>query len=255
MFVKLDSCLICCIGRLPECSYRNVRRVFSDRHASRGSYPSRSLFLFVCSSVCLFEKRTWHLDVFGSSRQTHFLSGSRWTNWLPVFSHCQAAGLRCQAVRFVCLSVCLSVFVSVCWSNSLFVRPSVRPSVPVCIIFVKSVSIVFALKIFFSNSLSLSDTHTDSSKPKSQSTLMTASQSSTVKPVTRSSSTSTQQALKPPVAQTKAPGRGKPNSMTFPADGLIVCTYPHPALLALIELGVTRHVAGIFQHSLICAAA
>ncbi|KAM9450374.1 neural proliferation differentiation and control protein 1a [Clarias gariepinus] len=76
----------------------------------------------------------------------------------------------------------------------------------------------------------------DSSKTRSQSTLKSASHFTTVKPVTHSPSTPTQQTLKPPVAQTKAPGRGKPISMTFPEDSLIVIMMSAFIILGTVAL-------------------
>ncbi|MCI4386891.1 hypothetical protein PGIGA_G00067930 [Pangasianodon gigas] len=76
----------------------------------------------------------------------------------------------------------------------------------------------------------------DSTKPKSQSTLKSASQSSTVKPVTHSPSTPTQQTFKPPVAQTNTPGRGKHTGMTFPEDGLLVIMMSAFIILGTVAL-------------------
>ncbi|KAG7320863.1 hypothetical protein KOW79_015278 [Hemibagrus wyckioides] len=79
----------------------------------------------------------------------------------------------------------------------------------------------------------------DSPKPKSQSTPKSVSSNlSTVKPVTQSPYTSTQQTFKPPVAQTKAPGHGKHIGTTFPEDGLIVIM-----MSAFIILGTVALIA------------
>ncbi|KAF4077054.1 hypothetical protein AMELA_G00203650 [Ameiurus melas] len=70
----------------------------------------------------------------------------------------------------------------------------------------------------------------DSSEPKS------ASHSSTVKAVTRSPSTTSQRTSKPPVAQTKAPGRSKHISTTFLEDGLIVLMMSAFIILGTVAL-------------------
>lgn len=133
---------------------------------------------------------------FFSFRQRHFPSWSWWTNWLPVFSYCQAASLRCQPVRFE----------SPVFNHYIY------------IIFFKSITVLFAIFLSFLFLLSLAG----SSKMQNQSTLKSAPHSSTVKPVTPSPSTLTQQTFKPPVAKTKTPGRV---SMTFPEDSLIISAY------------------------------
>lgn len=122
--------------------------------------------------------------------------------------------------------------------------PSSRPrmsgnqvDVTVYSVYIIWVDLDYAISCHIFSLISLILCLTDTSKPfsNSQSTLK-----STAKPVARSPSTPTQQTSKPPAAQTKPLGRGKHSSMIFPEDGLIVSTYPHPALTTfqLIQSGI-----------------
>ncbi|XP_017348733.1 neural proliferation differentiation and control protein 1a isoform X2 [Ictalurus punctatus] len=75
-----------------------------------------------------------------------------------------------------------------------------------------------------------------SSESLSQPLPKSASHSSTVKAVTHSPSTTTRRTSKPPVAQTKAPGRIKHVSPTFLEDGLIVLMMSAFIILGTVAL-------------------